>query len=412
VREDYSDSGNAWDYFTHDQARSRAYRRGEDGLAGFSDEKQFLCFAVSLWNGKDPIIKERLFGLTNNEGNHGEDVKEYYYYLDSTPTHSYMRYLYKYPQAEYPYNDLINTNRGRGRNDPEYELIDTGIFAEDRYFDVVVEYAKATPEDVLIRVTVHNRGPAAAQLHLLPTIWFRNTWSWSSAAAAAVRPLLRAAGPSAARATVAMSHPALGPRWLHCEGQPTLLFTENETNPHRAPGGSKDVPPYYKDAIDRYLVQSDSAAVNPAKTGTKCAAHYERTIPAGGQASFDLRLTDQPPGSGADPFGRDFDTLFEARRKEADAFYDRVTPDTCTADEARVIRQALAGMMWSSSSTRSTSTSTSASAASTPSAATVGPFGTATGSTWSTTRSSRCPTSGSIPGMRLGTSHSTPARSG
>jgi len=178
VREDYSDSGNAWDYFTHDQARSRAYRRGEDGLAGFSDEKQFLCFAVSLWNGKDPIIKERLFGLTNNEGNHGEDVKEYYYYLDSTPTHSYMRYLYKYPQAEYPYNDLINTNRGRGRNDPEYELIDTGIFAEDRYFDVVVEYAKATPEDVLIRVTVHNRGPAAAQLHLLPTIWFRNTWSW------------------------------------------------------------------------------------------------------------------------------------------------------------------------------------------------------------------------------------------
>src|SRR6185369_2312787 len=262
VREDYSENGDAWNYFTHDQARSRAYRWGEDGLGGISDDQQRLCFALSLWNGRDPILKERLFGLTNSEANHGEDVKEYYFYIDSTPTHSYMKYLYKYPQGEYPYKDLVVTNRGRSREEFEYELLDTGIFDEDRYFDVFVEYAKADPEDTLIKITVHNRGPEAATLHVLPTLWFRNTWSWGGDAP---RPTLRqrAAGPTA---VISAAHPELGERFLACEGAAALLFTENETNNARL-FGAPNRTPYVKDGVHEYLVSGRREAVNPAQEG-------------------------------------------------------------------------------------------------------------------------------------------------
>ena len=346
VREDYSSSGNAWDYFSHDQARSRAYRRGEDGLAGVSDDQQRLCFCITLWNGKDPILKERLFGLTNSEGNHGEDVKEYYYYLDSTPTHSYMRYLYKYPHAAYPYNDLVQTNATRGRNQPEYELIDTGVFDEDRYFDVVVEYAKATPEDLLIRVTIHNRGPEPASLHLLPTLWFRNTWSWGKLGSLE-KPSLRTVGSSSPLgATVAASGGGVGPRWWHCRCARALLFTENETNTDYLVGVPNQTP-YVKDAFHSYLIRDKHEAVNPEPAGTKCAAHYTASVPPGGQTSIRLRLTDQPPEAGSTPFGREFDELFDARRREADDFYSDVIPKNCTDDEKNVMRQALAGMLWS-----------------------------------------------------------------
>src|SRR5262245_2620768 len=246
VREDYSASGDAWNYFSHDHARSRAYRWGEDGLAGISDDRQLLCFAVALWNGKDPILKERMFGLTNSEGNHGEDVKEYYFYLDSTPTHSYMKYLYKYPQAAYPYDEIVATNKKRGRHELEYELLDTGVFDDQRYFDVTVEYAKASPEDILVRITIDNRGPAAATLHLLPTLWFRNTWTWT---ADAPRPVLR---PMEDGATIAARHPDLGELFLHATGAPTLLFTENETNYERI-FGKPNRTPYVKDAFHNYL---------------------------------------------------------------------------------------------------------------------------------------------------------------
>ena len=258
VREDYSDDGNAWDYFTHDQARSRAYRWGEDGLGGFCDDKQRLCFALALWNERDPILKERLFGLTNSEANHGEDVKEYYFYLDSTPTHSYMKYLYKYPQREYPYRDLIETNRGRSREEFEYELLDTGIFDDDRYFDVFVEYAKESPEDILVRITVHNRGPEAARLRVLPTLWFRNTWS---PARTRTKPSLREAAPHAVVAT----HDLLGEHWLHCDGDPELLFTENETNAARL-WGQPNQSPYVKDAFHEYVIAGNRDAVNPGKS--------------------------------------------------------------------------------------------------------------------------------------------------
>src|SRR5262245_56542464 len=261
VREDYSDNGNAWDYFSHDQARSRAYRWGEDGLAGISDEKQFLCFALALWNGKDPIIKERLFGLTNSEANHGEDVKEYYFYVDSTPTHSYMKYLYKYPQAAYPYENLVKTNRSRGRGDFEYELMDTGVFDKDRYFDVFVEYAKASPEDILIQITVSNRGPETALLHVLPTVWFRNVWSWQENAP---RPELRQDG--AAAGVIAASHPDLGERFFYAEGAAALLFTENETNSERL-FGSPNRTPYVKDGINNCVVGGRQDAVNPERKG-------------------------------------------------------------------------------------------------------------------------------------------------
>ncbi len=268
VREDYSDGGNAWDYFTHDQARSRAYHWGEDGLGGISDNKQQLCFALALWNGKDPIIKERLFGLTNGEGNHGEDVKEYYFYLDSTPTHSFMKYLYKYPQAAYPYDQLVKANRWRGKTDQEYELLDTGVFNEDRYFDVFVEYAKAGPEDILIEITVANRGPEAATLQVLPQLWFRNTWSWGENDG---KPGLECVGQIDSLAIVAATHPQLGQRYLYCDGAPTLLFTENDSNTQRL-FSFANATPYVKDSINDYVVHGQTNRVNPARTGTKVGA--------------------------------------------------------------------------------------------------------------------------------------------
>jgi hypothetical protein len=334
VREDYSENGDAWNYFTHDQARSRAYRWGEDGLAGISDDKQQLCFAVALWNGRDPILKERLFGLTNSEGNHGEDVKECYFYLDSTPTHSYMKYLYKYPQQEFPYSDLVKTNARRSREEFEYELLDTGVFDTDRYFDVFVEYAKADPEDVLARITVHNRGPEAAKLHVLPTLWYRNTWSWEGAA----KPSL-GKGP---HGTVLASHAGLGDRLLYCEGNPELLFTENESNASRL-WGQPNPSPYVKDAFHNYVISGQQDAVNPSGIGTKVAAYYRLEIPAGGRKAVQLRLTAKPV---ADPFAT-FNQIFSARLADADEFYNRITPPSLSEDECRVHRQALAGMLWS-----------------------------------------------------------------
>ena len=343
VREDYSESGNAWESFTHDEARSRAYRRGEDGLGGISDDKQQLCFAVALWNGNDPILKERLFGLTNSEGNHGEDVKEYYYYLDSTPTHSYMRYLYKYPQAAYQYDDLVETNRARSRTEAEYELMDTGVFDDDRYFDVYVEYAKATPEDVLVRITVFNRGPDAATLHLLPTLWFRNTWAWRPVVP---KPALHVVdGPRGLR-TIVASHEVLGSRWLYCDGEPDLLFTGNETNARRLidmPNAS----PFVKDAINDYIVNGKLDAVDPSHTGTKASAHYRIDVKAHGTAVVRLRLRDTALGGVQLPFGGDFDAVMRNRKREADEFYAAILPANATEDEGMVTRQALAGMLWS-----------------------------------------------------------------
>src|SRR3954447_21574922 len=288
VREDYSDNGDAWNYFTHDQARSRAYRWGEDGLAGISDDRQRLCFALALWNGKDPIIKERLFGLANSESNHGEDVKEYYFYLDSTPTHSYMKYLYKYPQSAFPYDQIVQTSRQRNRHEPEYELIDTGVFAENRYFDVFVEYAKATPEDVLIRITVQNRGPEAAEVHVLPTLWFRDQWSWQSNA---VKPSLSQLGDDNRLAVVHAVEHELGDRYLLCDSDVPLLFTENGTNTQRI-FGAPNATPYVKDGINDYLVHGRMDAVNPERKGTKVSADYQLTVPAGGSKVIRLRLSD------------------------------------------------------------------------------------------------------------------------
>ena len=334
VREDYSDNGNAWGYFPHDHSRSRAYRWGEDGLAGISDNKQQLCFAIALWNGRDPILKERLFGLTNSEGNHGEDVKEYYFYLDSTPTHSYMKYLYKYPQQEFPYLDLVETNRRRSREEFEYELLDTGVFDSDRYFDVFVEYAKGDPEDILIRVTVHNRGPEPAQLHLLPTLWFRNCWSWDRNA---LKPNLR----QVENGRILASHAQLGERTFCCEGNPALLFTENESNVERL-WGQANASPYVKDAFHNYVVEDKREAVNPSRSGTKAAAHYRLEVPAGGSRVVRLRLNEK---NLADPFGN-IDQIFAARLADADEFYNRITPPSLSEDERRVHRQALAGMLW------------------------------------------------------------------
>jgi hypothetical protein len=335
VREDYSADGNAWDYFSHDQSRSRAYRWGEDGLAGICDDKQRLCFAIALWNGKDPILKERLFGLTNSEGNHGEDVKEYYFYLDSTPTHSYMKYLYKYPQQEFPYRDLVDTNRRRSRDDFEYELIDTGVFDEDRYFDVFVEYAKPEPEDVLIRITVHNRGPEDADLHLLPTLWFRNTWSWGDGPA---KPSLRQAQPG----MVVASHEDLGARTLCCDGNPELLFTENESNSQRL-WDQPNATPYVKDAFHTCVITGNRDGLNPSRIGTKAAAHYCLRVAAGGHEEIRLRLCTAPA---AQPFGS-FDDMFSTCLDHANEFYERITPPSLSEDQRRVHRQALAGMLWS-----------------------------------------------------------------
>jgi len=348
VREDYSESGDAWNYFSHDHARLRAYRWGEDGLAGISDDRQILCFALALWNGKDPILKERLFGLTNREGNHGEDVKEYYFYLDSTPTHSYMKYLYKYPQSAYPYGDLVAINRSRGGRDFEYELLDTGVFDQNRYFDVFVEYAKASPEDLLVQITVCNRGPEPADLQVLPTIWFRNVWSWGGNVP---RPSLGQLAAAKRGAVIAASSPDLGERFLYCEGAAGLLFTENETNTQRLLGVPNRTP-YAKDGIDDYIVHGRTDAVNPEGTGTKAAAHYPVTIGPGESRTLRLRLSDAAAdawpatnGSGG-PFSS-FDAVMAARRAEADEFYASVIPPRLDADAANVMRQAIAGMLWS-----------------------------------------------------------------
>jgi len=347
VREDYSESGDAWNYFPHDHARSRAYRWGEDGLAGISDDRQGLCFALSLWNGKDPIIKERLFGLTNSEGNHGEDVKEYYFYPDSTPTHSYMKYLYKYPQAAFPYGDLVATNRDRGRGKPEYELLDTGVFDQDRYFDVFVEYAKASPEDILIQITVYNRGPEPATLQLVPTLWFRNDWSWGDEVA---RPTLHQLSQDKTGGIVALSHRDLGDRFFYAEGVAALLFTENETNTQRL-SNTPNPAPYVKDGIDSYIVHGNKESVNPEMKGTKVAAHYPLTLGAGESRTIRLRLSDQPvkdiKKALGTQFGRAYESVFKTRLQEADEFYADLIPTSLNADQALVMRQALAGMLWS-----------------------------------------------------------------
>ncbi|MBE7555461.1 MAG: glucosidase [Anaerolineales bacterium] len=364
VREDYSDYGAAWDYFSHDRARSRAYRWNEDGLAGISDRHQYLCFALALWNGRDSILKERLFGLTGSEGNHGEDVKEYYFYLDSTPTHTYMKMLYKYPQAAFPYGDLAAENRRRGFHDFEYELLDTGVFNDNRYFDIFVEYAKAGEEDILIKITAVNRGPEAAECYLLPTLWFRNTWSWGYPAGpmgdVPGKPCLQQMPEPKGVAAVEANHPAAGRYYLYAEDSPDLLFTENETNAERL-FGLPNSSPYVKDAFHRCLVNGEIEAVNAEQYGTKVAALYGGSIPAGTSRTVRLRLTGvggqglgardqsslsdpQPPTP--DPFN-DFDDIFAQRQAEADEFYAAVQNPRLSEDEQRVQRQALAGMLWS-----------------------------------------------------------------
>src|SRR5215468_122137 len=365
VREDYSPYGNAWEYFPHDHARSRAYRWNEDGLAGISDRHQYMCFAMAMWNGHDPIVKERLFGLTGNEGNHGEDVKEYYFYLDSTPTHSYMKALYKYPQLEFPYRALVEENRRRSRHDFEFELLDTGVFDENRYFDLITEYAKANAEDILVKITVANRGPLEATLSLLPTIWFRNTWSWGYDTH---RPSLAAVGNLAipkeygirGAAVIEVDHRAYDKRWLLCEGEPELLFTENETNAQRL-FGSLNPSSFVKDGINEYVVNGKRDAVNPAKVGTKAAAHYRLRIASGASATVRLRLTDKQPkvarmsaprlvladSPGTELLGQSFESIFATRRVEADEFYAQRVPQELSEDARNVQRQAFAGLLWS-----------------------------------------------------------------
>ena len=339
VREDYSDSEDAWSYFSHDQARSRAYRWGEDGIAGISDDKQRLCLALALWNERDPILKERLFGLTNSEGNHGEDVKEYYFYVDNLPTHSYQRYLYKYPQAEYPYNELVSVNRARSRHELEYELIDTGVFDDGRYFDVEVEHAKAGPEDILCRITVHNRSSQDAGLHVLPTLWFRNTWSWGDGG-----PKPRLARVESEHPVVRAEHHKVGVFYLHAEPEAALLFCENETNMARV-FGAEPATPFPKDGIGDHLLHG-ADTVNPDGEGTKVAAHVRLVVPAGGQAAVLVRLTREGPETLPAPFAG-ADELIARRRAEADDFYEAITPPTVTDDAKAVMRQALAGMLWS-----------------------------------------------------------------
>jgi hypothetical protein len=340
VREDYSAGGTAWEFFPHDHARSRVYRWNEDGLAGICDRHQFICFALALWNENDPILKERLFGLTGNEGNHGEDVKEYYYYLDSTPTHSYMKMLYKYPHAAFPYAQLVEENRRRGRANAEFELIDTGVFNENRYFDVEVEYAKADAEDILIKISVTNRGPESADLRVLPTIWFRNIWSWGSNDP---KPEMHAEKLSP-HPVIELNHPEYGNRWLHCEDSPELLFSENETNLQRL-WGSPNRAAFVKDGINDYVVYGKTTAVNPAGSGTKAAAHYQITLQPGETRVLRLRLTDSA-GLGSVAFA-DFDTTFQVRQHEAFDFYSTVIPAHLSPDAKNVMRQGFAGMLWS-----------------------------------------------------------------
>jgi hypothetical protein len=341
VREDYSKYGSAWDYFTHDQARSRAYRWGEDGLLGISDNHQRLCLAIALWNGEDPILKERLFGLTGNEGNHGEDVKEYYFYLDNTPTHSYMKALYKYPHQAFPYDRLVAENRQRTRQDPEFELLDTGIFDDERYFDVCVEYAKDSGEDILMQVTVSNRGSEARTLHLLPTLWFRNTWSWNGDEEH--KPTLQAIQTSNYTKVIEVNHSTLGKYWLYARGNGELLFTENETNNERI-FGNPNASPYVKDSINDFVVNRNKQAVNPALIGTKAAIHYVLSIEPGATQIIQLRLSNTP--NLTEPLGKNFNAIFAIRKQEADEFYHRVTPFSLSEDMRNVQRQAFAGMLW------------------------------------------------------------------
>ncbi|HET8843864.1 MAG TPA: hypothetical protein VFN35_20540, partial [Ktedonobacteraceae bacterium] len=344
VREDYSAYEDAWDFLSHDQARSHTYRWGEDGLMGISDDKGLLCFALALWNGVDPILKERLFGLTNSEGNHGEDVKDYYFFLDNTPTHSYMKALYKYPQRAFPYTDLVVTNRNRSRQEFEYELIDTGVFAENRYFDITMEYAKVNPGDILVRLSATNHGPEAATLHLLPTLWFRNTWAWGEDDR---RPILTVTEPEAGQegkkpvSFVHAQHHELGDYWLACEGAPDLLFTENETNARRL-WGVESRTRFVKDGIHEAVVNGAGDKVNPQRLGTKAAAHYSMVIEPGASQTFLLRLSSiqhKDPFAGAEE-------LFATRIEEANAFYRGVTTAQ-KEDEQAVQRQALAGLLWS-----------------------------------------------------------------
>ncbi len=334
VREDYSENGDAWGYFPHDHARSRAYRWGEDGLGGFGDDQLLLCLGLALWNGRDPILKERLFGLTNAEGNHGEDVKELYYHLDGTPTHSYMRMLYKYPQAAFPYARLVEENRRRDRTEPEFELIDTGVFDGNRYFDVVIEYAKADVDDILMQVTIHNRAAEAASLHVLPQLWARNIWSWKSDS---MRPQLLARQDD----SISIDHPQLPELRLHCDGRPEFLFCQNETNIRRlcgieAPGH------HFKDGINDYVVNGDTEAVRPDRRGTKVAAHYQLSLPGAESGRLRARLTLADHPTGLD----DFDRVFDQRRAEADEFYAELQQDIADPDARLVQRQALAGMLW------------------------------------------------------------------
>ena len=342
VREDYSANGDAWNFVSHDAARSKAYRWNEDGIAGVCDRHQRICFALALWNEKDPILKERIFGLTSSEGNHGEDVKEYYFYIDSTPTHSYMKYLYKYPQAEFPYARLIEENRRRGKDDPEFELIDTGVFDEDRYFDVVVEYAKVSPEDLLIRISATNRGPEPALLHLLPTIWFRNTWSWQPNSP---KPRL-AKGPNGRSGTVIhVDDPVYGRRYLYFENKPQVLFTGNETNNRRlydAPG-----PVFCKDGINDFVVHGRIDAVNAESEGTKAAPDYRFTVASGETVAIKLRFTDQDLPAAKDPLNGEFDQIFLTRKLEAGEFYDTVIPAELSDDAKNIMRQSFAGLLWS-----------------------------------------------------------------
>ncbi len=340
VREDYSPYGTAWESLPHDHSRSRAYRWNEDGLAGICDRRQMICFALALWNERDPILKERIFGLTGNEGNHGEDVKEYYFYLDSTPTHSYMKYLYKYPQAEFPYARLVEENRRQGKHEAEYELLDTGVFDDNRYFDVFVEYAKADTEDILIKITVANRGPEIATLRLLPTVWFRNTWSWGGGEP---RPELHQVR-AAPHPVIELNDHRSGNRWLYCEGSPELLFTENETNARRLFGGENRTL-YVKDGINDYIIHGTTEAVNPERSGTKAAAHYRLIVGAGETATVRLRLANSD-FKGKDAF-ETFDKIFAQRFHEADEFYATVIPQDLSPDARNVMRQGFAGMLWS-----------------------------------------------------------------
>jgi hypothetical protein len=338
VREDYSPHGSPWEYFPHNHARSRVYRWNEDGIAGISDRHQLICFALALWNEHDAILKERLFGLSGNEGNHGEDVKEYYFYLDSTPTHSYMKYLYKYPQAEFPYAQLVEENRRRGKDQPEFELLDTGVFQDDRYFDVIVEYAKGDVEDILVNITATNRGPDSAALRLLPTIWFRNTWSWGGHED---RPEMRQISKG-----IELEHPVLGRRWLYCDGSPELLFTENETN-FKHLFGVENRGPCVKDGINDYVVAGTKNAVAAEPVGTKAAAHYKLEVPRGATVTVRLRLTDIDFSAAATGAFYEFDRLLVTRKNEADEFYRAVVPQDLSPDAQNVMRQSFAGMLWS-----------------------------------------------------------------